>query len=352
MRRDYKTIIIIALIVSTVLFVSNLDQIFQEEEYYSPLISTLPGEQGINSSILSNMYDYIENNYIDLHSIMILRNGFIINETYLENCIIRDEQKFQSGPYWLIDEDLHNIFSATKSITSLLIGIAIDHGFIDNINQTLFDFFPDLLDSTNTKSRITIEHLLTMTSGIPDEIDENSNDVQNILDLILLGEPGDNFYYSSSACHLLAAIIDRSTEMKVEDFADNFLFKPIGISRDNWIWEEDSNEINIGGWGIYMTPRTMARIGLLCINNGTWNETQVISANWIEKSTTSDIEEAFYGYLWWIEPNYYYAAGLFGQCIYIFPEERIIVVFTGEIVEFGDIYSYLLSNFILKAIIQ
>jgi len=352
MRRDYKTIIIIALIVSSVVVVSNLVQIFQEDEYFSPLISTIPEEQGINSSVLSDMYDYIENNYIDLHSVMILRNGFIVNETYLEDSIIKEEQKFQSGPYWLIEDDLHNIFSTTKSITSLLIGIAIDHGYIDNVNQTLLDFFPDLLESTDSKSQITIEHLLTMTSGIPDEIDDNSNDVQNILNLILLDEPGEYFYYSSSACHILAAIIDRSTEMKVEEFAEEFLFKPIGISHDNWFWEVDSNEINIGGWGILMTPRAMARIGLLCLNNGTWNETQVISADWIEKSTTSDNEEAFFGYLWWIEPNYYYAAGIFGQCVYMYPEERIIVVFTGEIQKFGEIYSYLLSNFILKAIIQ
>jgi len=191
-----------------------------------------------------------------------------------------------------------------------------------------------------------------MTSGIPDEIDDNSNNVQKILDLILLDEPGEKFHYSSSACHLLAALIDRSTEMKVEDFAKEFLFKPIGISRNNWIWHTDTNEINIGGWGIYTTPRAMARIGLLCINNGIWNETQVVSKDWIEKSTTSDIEGAFYGYLWWIESNYYFAAGMFGQCIYIFPEESIIVVFTGDIIEFGELYSYLLSNFILKAIIQ
>ena len=352
MRRDYKAIIIIALIVSTVVGLSNLVQIFQEDEYYSPLISTIPEEQGINSSVLSNMYDYIEKNNIDIHSVMILRNGFIVNETYLEDSMIRDEQKFQSGPFWLIKNDLHNIYSATKSITSLLIGIAIDHGYINNVNQTLLDFFPDLLYPSNSKSQITIEHLLTMTSGIPDEIDYYKNTVKNILNLTLLDEPGENFYYSSSACHLLTAIIDRSTEMKVEEFAEEFLFKPIGISHDNWIWESDSNGINIGGWGIYMTPRAMARIGLLCINNGIWNETQVISANWIEKSTTCNNKETFYGYLWWIKPNYYYASGMFGQRIYIFPEERIIVVFTGDLLETGGIYSYLLSNFILKAIIQ
>jgi len=252
----------------------------------------------MNSTELSKMYDYIEENNIDLHSAMILRNGFIVNETYLEDSKIRDEQNFQSN--WLIKEDLHNIFSATKSITSLLIGIAIDHVYINNVNQTFFDFFPELLDSsiTDSKSQITIEYLLTMTSGIQDEISEHGNYVQNILNSVLLFEPGTNFYYSSSACHLLTAIIDRSTDMKVEEFAEDFLFKPIGISRNNWTWVTDSNKINIGGWGIHMTPRAMARIGLLCLNNGMWNETQVISADWIEKSTTSDNEDAEYGYLW------------------------------------------------------
>ncbi len=236
MRRDYKTLIVIALCVSTFIIIKSFDQIFQEKEYYSPLISTSPEEQGMNSTILSEMYDYIEQNYIYLHSVMVLRNNFIVNENYLENGKIRDEQNFQSNSPWLINEDLHNTFSATKSITSLLIGIAIDHGYIDNINQTFFEFFPELLDSTidDSKSQITIEHLLTMTSGIPDEVEENNNNVQNILNSILLCEPGDEFYYSSSACHLLSAIIDRSTEMKTEEFADKYLFKPIGISRKNW----------------------------------------------------------------------------------------------------------------------
>ncbi len=353
MRRDYKTIIIIALCVSTFVVVINFDHIFQKEEYYSPLISTSPEEQGMNSTILSGMYNYIEKNYINLHSVMVLRNGFIVNETFLEDSKIRDELNFQSNSYWFIDEDLHNILSVTKSITSLLIGIAIDHGYIDNVNQTLLDFFPELLDSTinDSKSQITIENLLTMTSGIPEEIEENSQDVLNILNSRLLCEPGEEFYYSSSACHLLTAIIDRSTEMKAENFAEEFLFKPIGISRNNWTWQTDSNEVNIGGWGIFMTPRAMARIGQLCLNNGTWNETQVVSADWIKKSTTSDIEDAYYGFLWWIEPNCYVASGMYGQGIYIYPNERIVVVFTGEIWNFYNIYLELITDFILNAII-
>jgi len=354
MRREYKTLIIIALCVSTILFINNFDQIFQEEEYYSPLVSTSPEEQGMNSTEFSKMYDYIEKNYIYLHSVMILRNGFIVNETYLEDSKIRVEQNFQSDSYWLIDEDMHNIFSATKSVTSLLIGIAIDLGYIDNVNQTFFDFFPELLDSTidDSKTQITIEHLLTMTSGIPDEVEENSNDVQNILDLRLLCEPGEEFYYSSSAVHLLTAIIDRSTDMKVEEFAEEFLFKPIGISRKNWTWRDDRDNINIGGWGLFMTQRAMARIGLLCLNSGKWNETQVISANWIEKSTTSDIEDAEYGYLWWIEPDCYVAAGMYGQCIFIYPVEEVVVVFTGEIWDFYEIYLNLIEHFILESIFQ
>lgn len=354
MRRDYKTLIVIALCVSTIIFINNFDQIFQEKEYYSPLISTSPEEQGMNSTEFSKMYDYIEQKNIYIHSVLILRNNVIVNETYLEEGKIRDEQIFQSNCPWLIDEDLHNTFSATKSITSLLIGIAIDHGFIDNVNQTFFEFFPELLDSTidDSKSQITIEHLLTMTSGIPDEIEENSNDIQNIINLRLKCKPGEEFHYSSSAVHLLSAIIDRSTDMKVEKFAEEYLFKSIGISRNNWTWQKDKDKINIGGWGLFMTPRAMARIGLLCLNNGIWNETQVISADWIEKSTTNDIEDADYGYLWWIEPNCYLAAGMYGQCIFIYPDEEIVIVFTGEIWDFYESYMYLNTNFILKSIFQ
>ncbi len=101
-----------------------------------------------------------------------------------------------------------------------------------------------------------------------------------------------------------------------------------------------------------MTPRAMARIGLLCMKNGTWNETQVVSADWIEKSTTCHNEDVSYGYLWWIEPNCYVASGIYGQSIYIYPDERIVVVFTGEILEFYEIYLYLIANFILKSVFQ
>ena len=93
-----------------------------------------------------------------------------------------------------------------------------------------------------------------------------------------------------------------------------------------------------------------ARIGLLCLNNGNWNETQIVSADWIEKSTKSDFEDDYYGYLWWIEPNCYVASRLYGQGIYIYPVEEIIVVFTGDIWDFYEIYLNLIEDFILDSI--
>ncbi|KKN45269.1 hypothetical protein LCGC14_0684760 [marine sediment metagenome] len=341
-----------------------------------------PKSQDMNSSVIEEMYDFIYDNQSDFQSVMIVRNGYIIDENFLYYFQRSSSEIFKSqilDAYNQIRDDTkHAIWSCTKSVTSLLIGIAIEEGFIDNVDQTFFEIFPDKWKPSygnETKKTISIEHLLTMTSGLNwSEPDDGFEDwpadgytLDYILDKPLVHEPGTTFEYSTGHTELLSAIIQKRTGMKTSEFARQYLFEPIGIQASEWEWTEDAwqwgsgalTTISHGGFGIYMNPRAMARIGLLALNNGTWDDTQVVPEEWIDISSTSHVTEGLfapgteYGYLWWLSPEYYSASGLFGQRIIVIPEHDIVVVLTHEAT--ADILlpeiDVIVTNYIIKAVL-
>jgi CubicO group peptidase (beta-lactamase class C family) len=319
---------------------------------------TDPSDQDMNNTTIYEMYEYIEANSINLHSVSIVRNGFLIHEEYISGYKLREEKSYGPEPDFygidvVINGSLHVQFSSTKTIIALLIGIAIDKEFIDNVSQTFSSFFPTLTYSTPSKEDISIEHLLTMTSGIYGDTDPEwdwDQTIQEILNPTLYSTPGTAFRYSSASTHLLSAIINKSTGQKTSDFAQEYLFDPIGISQEDFYWQENSQEINFGGYGLYFTPQAMSRIGLLMLNNGTWNGTQVISENWMLKVGTPQ-PNGFYGYLVWIDKYSYHTAGLLGQCIFLIPVHNLTVVFTAAIVtDSTGTYLYIIDNFIIAAI--
>jgi len=317
-----------------------------------------PATQGMNNTTIYEMYEYIEANSTNIHSVSIVRNGFLVHEEYISGYKLREEKSYGPEPDWfgidiIINGSLHVQFSSTKTIISLLIGIAIDKGFIDNVSQTFSSFFPTLTYSTPSKEDISIGHLLTMTSGIYEDFGPGfalDQTIQEILNPTLNFIPGTDFRYSSASTHLLSAIINKSTGQKTSDFAEEYLFEPIGISQEDYYWQENSQGINFGGYGLYFTPQAMARIGLLMLNNGTWDDTQVISENWMREVGTPHVS-GFYGYLVWMTKYSYMAAGMFGQCIILIPAHNMIVVFTADIkTEPSDKYFYIIDNFIIPAI--
>jgi len=318
---------------------------------------TDPSDQDMNNTTIYEMYDFIEEYSVNLHSVSIVRNGFLVHEEYISNYEIREEKSYGSEPDYygidvVINGSLHAQFSSTKTIIALLIGIAIDKGFIDNVNQTFASFFPILNYNTPSKEEITIEHLLTMTSGIYGDTDPEfggDKTIQEILNPPLYSTPGSNFRYSSYSTNLLSAIINKSTFQKTSDFAKEYLFDPIGISQEDFYWLENSEGINNGGYGLYFTPQAMSRIGLLMLNNGMWNGTQVISENWMLKVGTPQLN-GFYGYLVWIDKYSYHAAGLLGQLIFLIPTHNLTVVFTAASSESTYTYIYMIDNFIIAAI--
>ncbi|MHA2297264.1 MAG: serine hydrolase [Candidatus Hodarchaeales archaeon] len=297
-----------------------------------------PEEQGMDSTKLNALFDHIDNRVTSIHGLVIMRHGVIVAERY-----------YSDQFHHYIQEDIHQLHSVTKSITTALIGMAIDKGYIESINQKIIDFFPEK-NFSNVDSRkelMTLEHLLTMKTGLdwpeweigydsPDDLADQmlacEDSVQFILDKPMVANPGTEFNYNSGASHLLSAIIQRVTGNTTLDFALENLFEPLGISSANVVWETDYQGIARGHSNLFLSPRSLAKFGNLFLNNGTWNGKQVISKEWIIASTTYKVSSSYqqYGYQWWILEEFggYGAAGLDGHYIFILPEQDMVVAFT------------------------
>jgi len=250
-------------------------------------------------------------------------------------------------------DQVHDIRSATKSIKSLLVGIALHKGFIDDINDPISKYLPTLVPEKNLderKAQITIKHLLTMSAGWDcndwdkkskgqeDKVYKKKDWLQYTVDLPMVHDPGERSTYCSMGVALLTEIIHQSSGMPIDEFADAYLFQPLGITKAHWQHTADRPVIS-SGKRLSLTSRDLAKIGLLVLNQGRWKGEQIVSADWIETSTTPQtmITGIGYGYLWWNIAFQYQdryimsksATGNGGQYIFIIPEFELIAVFTG-----------------------
>ncbi|MHA1991672.1 MAG: serine hydrolase domain-containing protein [Candidatus Hodarchaeales archaeon] len=321
-----------------------------------------PEEQGLDSGKIAEMFEFIEDNSYDIHSIIIVRNGYLLTYEYLHNYQIYryiDNSKTYFG-----GETLHGQYSTTKSVISILIGIALKEGFLDNISQTLYEFFGHMWNSSFTnstlKKNITIEQLLTMTSGygdyeIPDASPKIATDVITfILDEVPLEyTPGEalGWAYSNEGVDLLSGIITNVTGKSTKEFAKDYLFTPLGIAENEYDWLHDAQNMSYGGSGLECTPKVQAKLGMLSLNNGSWNGTQIVDSNFMKNATTTQVSLEGYGYLWWIMDGSlvgYHSAGAAGQMIYVLPEYNITVGFTGTLLSDEGIFGTLLLDYILQ----
>jgi CubicO group peptidase (beta-lactamase class C family) len=241
---------------------------------------------------------------------------------------------------------LANIKSASKSVVSALIGIAIERGHIRSVHEPIGSFFPDLLsgEKNSSKRKITIEDLLTMQSGLETTSNRNygswvlsRNWVQNALNRPLLSEPGTHMVYSTGNTHLLSAILTKVTGKATWQFAQEGLAKPLGFSLARW--PQDPQGIYFGGNDMLMTPRQMLAFGELYLRQGTFNGQQVVSSHWVQTSLSPHAQstrerERQYGYGWWIRElggyRTYYAWGYGGQFIFVIPQLELVVVTTSS----------------------
>jgi CubicO group peptidase (beta-lactamase class C family) len=328
--------------------------------------TSLPEQQGMDSSNLAKMLDYIVNRKLDVHSVLIVRNGYLVTEAYF---------------YPYRPDTLHSIYSCTKSFVSALIGIALDKGFIRGVDQPLWSMFPDraIANVDPRKQAITLENLLTMSSGLdwpewdvayssPTNIVRqmllSPDPVQFVLDRPMQTDPGKRFNYNTGGSNLLSATVEQTTGKSTLEFARTNLFEPLGISK--LFWARAQNGMYRGGEGLMLTPRDMAKFGYLYLNRGAWDGRQIIPAMWVDTSTKNHISterQAFagdqYGYQWWLgwmqSPGFFAASGVGGQYILVIPERNLVVVFTSELSDArGDsaLPKVLTETFILPAVLS
>ncbi|KZS48604.1 6-aminohexanoate hydrolase [Paenibacillus glucanolyticus] len=325
-----------------------------------------PAVLGMDVGKLSELESAINSGYSNINGIVVVRHGHIAYERYYNGY----------GP----DDAIH-VASVTKSILSALIGIAIDEGCIQTVNQKVLDFFPEYVPDAidPQKQEITIRHLLTMTAPYPfedwheplDKLCMQPDWVKYTLDM--LGKGGDigAFKYSTAGAHLLSAILTRSTGQNARAYANERLFKPIGMNvipdygmtsfgfedlfgKNVKGWVEDPHRHSTGGWGLTLRPRDMARVGLLYLNRGLWDNRQIISGSWIDESTTMNPHN--YGYLWWLREEDGVRANLAlgdgGNVICCIPEMELVVAIASEFIMNPRDRWALIKEYIIPAVID
>ncbi len=299
--------------------------------------SSTPEAQGMDSAQIAAMFDTIKTFNYDVHHIQVIRNGYTVAECHY-------------GPYQ--PEDPQIVYSITKSVTSALIGKAVEEGYIKSIDDKVLSYFPNnpIKNASPYKSAMTIKDLLTMRTGIKwvengDYSNPNNstalfhsseNPIQYMLDLPVLEAPGKTFNYSTGAAHLLSGILTEATHKSAETYAKEKLWGPLGIQ--SAYWGADNQNISEGGSRSFYTAGDLAKIGYLFLNNGNWDGQQVLSKEWVKESTKVQVETPYgpagyngYGYLWWKNPfEGYSARGYGGQYLFVLPETNMVVVFMGN----------------------
>jgi CubicO group peptidase (beta-lactamase class C family) len=254
-------------------------------------------------------------------------------------------------------------------------GIALDEGYIGSLDEKMVDHFPEyeIENLTTDKENVTLEQLLEMSAGLEwYELEYSYDDEQNtfyqwvrsanrinfVLDQPMISLPGEEYSYNTGISHLLSAIIQKSTGIRTDLYANEKIFIPLGI--DDYDWMKDPEGYPFGGHTVRLTPRDMAKFGYLFLKQGLWEDIQIVPADWVETSTDAHIERKYipdfhYGYHWWVKENEYYAAvGAYGQWIYVVPDLDLVVVFTNNFYEDEDLQvttpERLLNTYIIPAV--
>lgn len=296
--------------------------------------TSTPEEQGMESAALAGLLDFGATRSLD--SLLLVRHGRIVLDAYY-------------APY---TADIpHRINSATKAVVGTLVAIAQKDGLLDSFDHPVLDFFADrnVANLDDRKKAITVQNLLDMTSGInwqeplegrPDSMIEMSRQqdwTKFVLDRPMANAPGDIFNYNSGGTHVLSALIAKLTGMSASDYANAKLFGPLGIGVSNW-WR-DPQGISIGGFGLALVPRDMAKFGYLYLRNGQWEDKALLSPAWIDKVNHATVNmnmprspDLRYSNLFWALPekHVYMADGYHCQLIMVLPRLDIVAVTTAR----------------------
>ncbi|MEM6805036.1 MAG: serine hydrolase, partial [Bacteroidota bacterium] len=321
-------------------------------------------EAGFDQDTLQKMWDRLaEETVYDLRSIIVIKEGKLAMEEY-------------SNSFWR--DNINDIRSATKSITAILMGIAIDKGYVKGVEEKVFDFFPEYTaDLTLTKAHkdIRIKHLLMMSSGLEADTDDlntlgnsvrwvaKDNWLSYILALPMDYESGSKWVYTDVSPVLCAAIIKKQTGIGLEAFAKKHLFEPLGIQE--YYWHKNTKGITSAMGNLYITGLDFAKIGAMVLDEGKWQNQQILSKVFIDQMLSDqlllpqfDPFPASYGYFWYRaeldvrgeKVRVHYATGNGGNKLFLVPAEDLVVAVQSS--AYGQGYGHGRSNFILRSILR
>jgi uncharacterized protein (TIGR03437 family) len=324
-----------------------------------------PEAQGMDSTRLEDASKFIQEKCPTRYSLLVVRHGRIVFERYYGGTRAADA---------------NNICSMSKSILSVLVGIAFDEGRLRSTDQKLAEFFPDYIpsDSDPRKRVIRLQDVLSMTAGFQwDDLTATgapggdlsrclgtSNWLRCMLAAPMKQNPGTGFNYDSGLSHAVSGILSKATGMTASSYAASRLFAPLGIYCPRW--SQDPQGISAGGFDVWLTVRDLARFGLLMLNNGEWNGRRIVSSGWLDTSMRLRVRAGSagwgfgdYAYFWWKKTLAGYpvtlASGYGGQNIFLIPELDLLVMSTArsDLVPPFEAYqqSYdIVSNYVLPAI--
>ena len=339
-------------------------------------------EVGLNEKIIQKMVDSIVNgNYPNIHSVLIYRNNKLAYENYFPG---RDQNRGR-GSLGFVDhhrDSVHDLRSVTKSFVGAAVMIAIDQGKIKSVDQRVFDFFPEYAKlDTGMKKEMTIKHLLTMSSGLEwnedvsymdpknseTMMDRSNNPVEFFLSQPIVDKPGTKFNYSGGCTQALAAIVEKATGMPIDQFAAKNLFEPLGINSFFWVKRRDG--IPITASGLRLRSRDFLKFGVMYLNDGKWNNIQVISKQSMDQIVQKHFPVVFeapgfkvgYGYQVWLRTHtkdlvtLVQANGNGGQVIFVDKKENLVVVVTAGNYNIWDLRkssNNIYMDFVYPAIIK
>ncbi|MDA3953749.1 MAG: serine hydrolase [Bacteroidales bacterium] len=361
----------------------NSDYIYSVPEQVSDgWLCNSPENLAMDTMPLINMMNYVNStSNHNIHNILILKDGKLVFEEYFDGYLYSSDPPGSNGEYITYDREVdHFMASVTKSVTSVLVGIAQYEGFINSVDEKLIDYFPEYSEIlVGEKADLTIKDLITMTSGLT--FDENTypygdprNDISQLFNsddpiaYVLSKEqttsPGTSFFYNSGTTNVLGAIVEKASGMRLIDFGNQYLFDPLNIK--GGIWQAFPSGYLFASGGLFLRPRELMKIGYLFLNNGTWGTHQFLSEDWISDSryphiaTNAIFTPGSYGYQWWIrnfntEGNTYkcfFAAGWGDQYMFVFPDQELIIEFNcGNYNSYGRISPFdLVEDYILKTL--
>jgi CubicO group peptidase (beta-lactamase class C family) len=289
------------------------------------VVST-PDSEGLDVAAIDRVYErlFSQDEWPTAHALLIVRHGRLVAEAYARDDAERDRY--------------HHLQSATKSITSMMLGMAIDYGYVESVDGPLSLYLPENFDGGGPVSDLTIYHALTMQTGFDFDNDVHTATLFNydgdtvgyVLDRAFVFDPGQGFYYNDGAPQLVSAIVQRASGVSQEKFARERLFAPLGI--DNYQWESSADGRTFGAFGLWLTPRDMAKIGQLMLQDGVWNGERLLSSDWIAESTTRHVNRESYGYYWWVyeDRDIFAAEGHGLQIIHIGRGRDLVVVLIAD----------------------